>query len=98
MVSTSFVLLQSVPSTQTLATMVPSVHPTVRFACFLVSFTRFFASLIVVASMGPRYVYKDMLDHLFSPIACVGMNHQNQLKQMENGAMFATGRCWDHHS
>jgi hypothetical protein len=36
------------------------------------------------------YAYKDMLDKVVSPIACVNMNHQNQLEQMANGAMFAT--------
>jgi hypothetical protein len=40
--------------------------------------------------MGPRSAYKDMLDNVVSPIACVSMNHQNQLEQMTNGAMFAT--------
>jgi hypothetical protein len=40
--------------------------------------------------MGPRNAYKDMLDNVVSPIACVSMNHQNQLEQMANGAMFAT--------
>jgi hypothetical protein len=40
--------------------------------------------------MGPRNSYKDMLDNVVSPIACVSMNHQNQLEQMSNGAMFAT--------
>jgi hypothetical protein len=40
--------------------------------------------------MGPRNDYKDMLDKVVSPIACVNMNHQNQLEQMANGAMFAT--------
>jgi hypothetical protein len=40
--------------------------------------------------MGPRNAYKDMLDNVVSPIACVDMNHQNQLEHMENGAMFAT--------
>jgi hypothetical protein len=44
----------------------------------------------VVTSMGPRNAYKDMLDKVVSPIACVNMNHQNQLEQMANGAMFAT--------
>jgi hypothetical protein len=39
--------------------------------------------------MGPRNARKDMLDNVVSPIACVVMNHQNQLEQMENGAMFA---------
>jgi hypothetical protein len=42
------------------------------------------------ASMGPRNVYKDMLENTVSPIACVSMNHQNQLEQMANGVMFAT--------
>jgi hypothetical protein len=40
--------------------------------------------------MGPGNAYKDMLDKVVSPIACVSMNHQNQLEQMANGAMFAT--------
>jgi hypothetical protein len=40
--------------------------------------------------MGPRNAYKDMIDNEFSPITCVSMNHQNQLGQMANGAMFAT--------
>jgi hypothetical protein len=40
--------------------------------------------------MGPMNAYKDMLDNVVSPIICVVMNHQNQLEQMANGAMFAT--------
>jgi hypothetical protein len=40
--------------------------------------------------MGPRNAYKDMLDNVVSLMACVSMNHQNQLEQMANGAMFAT--------
>jgi hypothetical protein len=40
--------------------------------------------------MGPSNAYKDMLANVVSPIACVNMNHQNQLKQMAKGAMFAT--------
>jgi hypothetical protein len=40
--------------------------------------------------MGPRNAYRDMLDNVVSLIACVGMNQQNQLEQMANGAMFAT--------
>jgi hypothetical protein len=40
--------------------------------------------------MGPRNAYKDMLDNVVSPITCVRMNHQNQLEQMANEAMFAT--------
>jgi hypothetical protein len=42
--------------------------------------------------MGPRYVYKDMVDNVVSVISFVSMNHQNQLEQMANGVMFATGR------
>jgi uncharacterized protein YjaG (DUF416 family) len=44
----------------------------------------------VVTSMRPMNAYKDMLDNVVSPITCVNMNHQNQLEQMEKGAMFAT--------
>jgi hypothetical protein len=40
--------------------------------------------------MGPKNAYKDMLDNVISPITCVSMNNQNQLKQMADGAMFAT--------
>jgi hypothetical protein len=40
--------------------------------------------------MGPRNAYKYMLDKVVSAIACVNMNHQNQLEQMANAAMFAT--------
>jgi hypothetical protein len=65
--------------------MVPSVHPTV---CFL------FLSLLgfdprkidyllnlacdIFASLGPRSVYKDMLNNVISPVDHVVMNHQNQ--------------------
>jgi hypothetical protein len=40
--------------------------------------------------MGPRNAYKDTLDKLVSLIACVNMNHKNQLEQMANEAMFDT--------
>jgi hypothetical protein len=40
--------------------------------------------------MRPMNAYKDMLDNVVSPITCVSMNHENQLEQMANGAMFAT--------
>jgi hypothetical protein len=40
--------------------------------------------------MRPMNAYKDMLDNVVSPITCVSMNHQNQLEQMANGAVFAT--------
>jgi hypothetical protein len=42
--------------------------------------------------MGSRSAYKDMLDNVISLITCVSMNHQNELEQMANGAMFATLR------
>jgi hypothetical protein len=44
---------------------------------------------LVVISMGPRNAYKDMLDIVVSLITCVSKNHQNQLEQMANEAMFA---------
>jgi hypothetical protein len=40
--------------------------------------------------MRPMNAYKDMLDNVVSSITCVRMNHQIQLEQMANGAMFAT--------
>jgi hypothetical protein len=40
--------------------------------------------------MRPRNAYKDILDNVVSLITCVSMNHQNQLKQIANGATFAT--------
>jgi hypothetical protein len=40
--------------------------------------------------MGPRNAYKGMLDKVVSLIACVNMNHQNELEQMANEATFAT--------
>jgi hypothetical protein len=70
--------------------MVPSVHPTVPFPCFIASLTCFFASLIVVASMGLRYVYNDMLNNVVNLIACVSMNYQNPHKQIAKGVMFHT--------
>jgi hypothetical protein len=45
--------------------------------------------------MGPRNAYKDMLDNVVSPITCVSMNHQNQLEQMANVAMFSTIHLYD---
>jgi hypothetical protein len=40
--------------------------------------------------MGPRIACKDMLDNVVSLITYFSMNHQNQLEQMANGAIFAT--------
>jgi hypothetical protein len=67
--------------------MVPSVHPTV---CFLfLSLLNFDPRKIdyllnlacgILASLGPRNVYKDMLNNMVSPIDHVVMNHQNQTR------------------
>jgi hypothetical protein len=82
---------------QRYAPVVPSVHPTV---CFL------FLSLLdfnprkidyllnlacdIFASLGPRSVYKDMLNNMVSPIDHVVMNHQNQTRTNGTWAMFPT--------
>jgi hypothetical protein len=42
------------------------------------------------ASLGPRSVYKDMLNNMVSLIDHVVMNHQNHTRTNGNGAMFAT--------
>jgi hypothetical protein len=39
--------------------------------------------------LGPRNVYKDMLNNMVSPIDHVVMTHQNQIR-IANGAMFTT--------
>jgi hypothetical protein len=88
-VSANFILplAQCTNYTDAYALMVPSVHPTV---CFL------FLSLLgfdhrkidyllnlacyIFASLGPRSVYKDMLNNVVSPIDHVAMNHQNQTR------------------
>jgi hypothetical protein len=67
--------------------MVPPVHTTV---CFLfLSLLGFDPSKIdyllnlacdIFASLGPRRVYKDMLNNMVSPIDHVVMNHQNQTR------------------
>jgi hypothetical protein len=46
----------------------------------------------MVTFMGPRNADKDILDNVVSPIACVSINHQNQLEQMANGAILDTLR------
>jgi hypothetical protein len=60
----------------TLAILVPSVHPT---ACFLF-FSLLSLACDILASLGPRNVYKDMLNNMVSPIDHVVMNHQNQTR------------------
>jgi hypothetical protein len=76
MVPIQFVLLCSVPSTLMLASTVSSVHPTVLF---LFPFLSRLACGIL-ASLGPRNVYKDMLNNTVSPIYHVVMNHQNHTR------------------
>jgi hypothetical protein len=44
--------------------------------------------------MGPRNAYKDILDNVVCLIACVVMNHQNQLEQMENGENMLSSRLY----
>jgi hypothetical protein len=51
------------------------------FSCVFDLFLCFF---VVVASMGPRYIYKDMLDNVVSPIA-----HESPKSTRTNGK-------WDH--
>jgi hypothetical protein len=44
--------------------------------------SRFFLNFAcgILASLGPRNVYKDMLNNMVSPIDHVVMNHQNQIR------------------
>jgi hypothetical protein len=69
----------------TLAIKVPSVHPNGVFSFpFLLSFDpckiHYLLKLAcdILASLGPRNVYKDMLNYMVSPIDHV--NHQNQTR------------------
>jgi hypothetical protein len=67
--------------------MVPSVHPTVYF--LFLSLLGFDPRKIdyllnlacdIFSSLGPRNVYKDMLNNIVSPIDHVVMNHQNHTR------------------
>jgi hypothetical protein len=65
----------------------PSVHPTVSFSfLFLARFWplkidyRLNLAYGFLASLGPRSVYKDMLNNMVSPNDHVVMNHQNQTR------------------
>jgi hypothetical protein len=79
----------SVPTRSTIALMlailVPSVHPTMSFLfLFFLVFDPWKIDYLlnlacgILASSGPRNVYKDMLNNMVSPIDHVVMNHQNQ--------------------
>jgi hypothetical protein len=67
----------------TLAIKVPSVHPTVSFlflSCSVLAFDLLILACDILASLGPRSVYKDMLNNMVSPNDHVVMNHQNQTR------------------
>jgi hypothetical protein len=71
----------------TLAIWVPSVHPTVSYLflpCSVLTLENIDYLLNLAcgigASLGPRSVYKDMLNNEVSPIDHVVMNHQNQTR------------------
>jgi hypothetical protein len=81
----------SVPTHPTIAPMlviyVPSVHPTVCFlflSCSVLTLEKIDyllnLSCGILASLGPRNVYKYMLNNMVSPIDHVVMNHQNQTR------------------
>jgi hypothetical protein len=65
----------------------PSIHPTVSFLFFfLLGFDLRKIDYLLnsaygfLASLGPRNVYKDMLNKMVSPNDHVVMNHQNQTR------------------
>jgi hypothetical protein len=67
----------------TLAIKVLSVHPTVSFlflSCSILTLDLLILACGILASLGPRIVYKDMLNKMVSPIDHVVMNHQNQTR------------------
>jgi hypothetical protein len=66
-----------------LAIWVPSVHPTVYFlllSCSVLTLDLLMLACGILASLGPRSVYKDMLNNKVSPNDHVVMNHQNQTR------------------
>jgi hypothetical protein len=84
MVSSSFCLLRSVPTTTTLCTDGTDGSSDGIFSfSFLSRFDPWKIDYLlnlacgIFASMGPRNVYKDMLNNMVSPIDHVVMNHQN---------------------
>jgi hypothetical protein len=86
-VPTSFCLLRSVPTTPTLAPMALSVHSTVSLSfLFFRGFDPWKIDYLlnlacgIFASLGPRNVYKNMLNNMVSPIDHVVMNHQNHTR------------------
>jgi hypothetical protein len=80
-------VLPSEPTRPTIAPMlailVLSVHPTVSFlflSCSVLTLDLLILACDILASLGPRSVYKDMLNNMVSPIDHVVMNHQNQTR------------------
>jgi hypothetical protein len=66
-----------------LAVKVPSVHPTVSFlflSCSVLTVDLLILTCGFLASLGPRNVYKDMLNNIVSPNDHVVMNHQNEAR------------------
>jgi hypothetical protein len=67
----------------TLAIWIPSVHPTVSFlflSCSVLTLDLLILASGILASLGHRNVYQDMLNNKVSPIDHVVMNHQNQTR------------------
>jgi hypothetical protein len=62
----------------TLAIWVPSVHPRVSFlflSCSVLTLDLLILACGILASLGPRNVYKDMLNNMVSLIDHVVINH-----------------------
>jgi hypothetical protein len=77
--------------------MVPLVHPTVSISfVFFRGFDPWKIDYLlnlacgILASLGPRNVYKDMLNNMVSPIDHVSWITKIKLKLMSYGAMFTT--------
>jgi hypothetical protein len=67
----------------TLAIWVSSVHSAVSFlflSCSVLTVDLLILACGILASLGPRNVYKDMLNNKVSPIDHVVVNHQNQTR------------------
>jgi hypothetical protein len=91
----------------TIAIEVPLVHLTVSFLFFLVFDPWKIDYLLnlacgILASLGPRNVYKDMLKNMVSPIDHVVMNHQNQTRTNDKWGhvrynLHLFGDLWQHN-
>jgi hypothetical protein len=63
----------------TLAILVPSVY-FLLLSCSVLTLDLLILACGILASLGPRSVYKDMLNNKVSPNDHVVMNHQNQTR------------------